>query len=889
MTPLWRRYARFFGADPAADVKDELRFHLSAKVDDLIAQGWRPEDARTEAIRQFGDLESVQELGVRMSEEKDRQQQRRDYWGGFAQDLRYTFRTLLRDRAYALIVILILGLGIAANTAVFSVVNTVLLRPLPFADSERLVWISSDRKMTPEERAGAGLSALTYTVAAFEEYQRHNKSFEKVTAFNPFYGSSDYTLTGRGEPQPAAGVIVACDFFQTLGVQPLYGRLLRPEDCHKGAQPAVLLSHHFWRNHFSSDPAIVGQAVTFNKQAFLVAGIMPASFDFGAVFAPGLKMDIFTPAVLDQMREWGNTLSLVGRLKPGVPISAAQAEADILFPQFRAAHKEWWQDYASTMTGLQEFVVGKLRRSLMVLWAAVGLILLIVCVNLSNLVLARATARSKEFALRSALGAGRERLFRQLMTESLVLSSAGAMLGLALAYSLVIYLSRQGALALPLLNSMTVDRTALGWTLLITMTAAIIFALVPAVKFAGGNLQDTLKDSGAGVSTGRHHERMRAVMVISEVALACMLLVGAGLLLRSFLKVLDVDLGFKPSRAAVIRVDYDAGEKGEKRGPVLEQMLRAVTALPGVEQAGIADQLPLGRNRNWGFAAKGVVYPKDTKQIALVRITTPGYLGAMGMQLRQGRDFSWADTQNSERVVIINQAAARIFWPNRDPLGQIALAGGRESKVIGIIADVRDHSLELAPGPEMYLHVTQSYPDGAELVVRTAMAPETLAPAIMRTLRSLNPAQPAAELRPLRELVDRSVSPRRFIVMLVSGFALLGLVLASLGIYGVISYSVTRQTQEIGIRMALGATAPQVQYGVMSQALRLALAGVAIGTAGSVIAARWIASLLFGTEPTDPVTFAGIVLILSTVALAAGYLPARRASRIDPMVALRTA
>lgn len=888
--PFWRRYARFFGPDPAADVTDELGFHLAAKVDDLIAQGWPAEDARAEAIRQFGDVRSVQKLGVKMSLEKDRNEQRRDYWGGFAQDLRYTFRTLLRDRGFALIVMLILGLGIAANTAVFSVVNTVLLRPLPFANPDQLVWISSDRKMTPEERAGAGMSAVTYTVAAFEEYRRHNTSFANVTAYNPFFGSSDYTMTGRGEPQPAAGVIIACDFFQTLGVRPQFGRVLRPEECVKGGPRTVILSHHYWLNHFSSDEKIVGQGIVLNKQSYTVVGILPAAFDFGSIFAPGLRMDIFTPAVLEEMREWGNTLSLVGRLKPGVPMTVAQAEADILFPQFKQAHQDWWQDYASTMTGLQEFVVGKLRRSLYVLWGAVALILLIVCVNLSNLVLARVTARGKEFALRSALGAGRERLFRQLLTESLVLSVAGAMLGLALAYAVVLYLTRQGdSLALPLLSTMTVDRAAFGWTLLLTLSAALIFALVPGFKFGSGNLQDGLKESGAGMSTGRRHERLRAAMVISEIALACMLLVGAGLLLRSFLKVLDVDLGFKPTRAAVIRVDYDDGNDSAKRGPVLEAMLRNIKAIPGIEAAGIADQLPLGRNRTWGFSVKGVQYPKGFQQVALVRIATPGYLGAMGMDLHAGRDFTWNDTAKSERVVIINEAAARHFWPNQDPIGRIAMAGGRETKVIGIISDVRIHSLELSASPEMYLHVAQSYPDGAELVVRTAMAPEALAPAIMKTLRSLNPAQPAAEFRPLQHIVDRSVSPRRFFVMLVSSFAILGLVLASLGIYGVISYSVTRQAQEIGIRMALGATSPQVQLTVVGRALRLALVGVVLGTIFSFVAAKWISSMLFGTEPTDPATFAAIVVTLCIVALTAGYIPARRASRIDPMIALRTA
>ena len=591
---------------------------------------------------------------------------------------------------------------------------------------------------------------------------------------------------------------------------------------------------------------------------------------------------------MDELRTWGNTLALVGRLKPGVSVAQAQAEADVLFPQLKAAHQEWWGDYTSTVTSLKQFVTGKLRRSLVVLWCAVGLILLIVCVNLSNLMLARAAARSKEFALRSALGAGRGRLFRQLLTESVVLSSAGALLGLGLAFAITKYVAHQGSIALPLLSSVKVDGAALGWTLLVTAAVALLFGSAPGLNISTGNLQSTLKESSAGTTTGRRHERLRAGMVISEVALACVLLIAAGLLLQSFLKVLDVDLGFHPSRAAVIKVDYDDGGNPERRGAVLQEMLRNIKSIPGVEEAGVADMLPLGRNRSWGLSAKGKVYPRDYDQSALARVVTPGYLPAMGMHLKEGRDFNWRDTSKSEPVVIINEAAARRFWFSEDPLGRFARVNGRDTRVIGVIADVREHSLEETTGAEMYLPVTQADPEGAELVVRTRLAPESLAPSVMKTLRALNPAQPATEFRPLQNIVDRSVSPRRFFVLLVSSFAALGLILASLGIYGVISYSVTQQTQEIGIRMALGATAPRVQIGVMARALRLTVFGIALGAVASLGAARWIEALLFGTTPNDPKTFAAIVLLLAAVALLAGYIPARRASRIDPIVSLRT-
>ena len=884
--PLWRRYARLFGPDLKADVNDELRFHLEAKVDDLVAQGWSPKAAQEEAERQFGDFKSVQEAGEKLGRERQRKMQRKDYWGECWQDIRYGFRTLKRDPSFAIITALILGLGIAANTSVFSVVNTVLLRPLPFPDAQQLTWFKAGRALEPGKREAAGLSGVTYTVAAFEEFQRHNRSFQSITGYNPFFGNSEYTLTGRGEPEAVDGVMVAENFFQVLGVRPALGRLFLPAECKKGGKQAVLLSDAFWRHRYGGDPAIVGQTITLSKHSLTVVGVLPPTFDFGSVFSPGLNIDLYVPAVMDEIRNWGNTLAVVGRLKPGVSVAQAQAEADILFPQLRAAHKEWFMDYSSTITGLKEFVSGKLRRSLIVLWSAVGLIMLIVCVNLSNLLLARAAARSKEFAMRRALGASRARLLRQLLAEGMVLTAAGAALGVCLAFVLAMYVAHQGSIALPLLSSVRVDGAALGWTLLLTVTVSMLFGLVPGLRIATGNIQDTLKDSGQGMSAGRQYERLRGGMVISEVALACVLLAGAGLLLRSFLRVLDVDLGFQPARAATMKIDYDAGD-GARRGVVLQEMLRQISLIPGIESAGVTDMLPLGRNRSWGFKAKGRAYAKGEDLSALVRIVTPGYLSAMGMRLQDGRDFSWQDGPKNQPVVIINRAAARRFWPAERALGRMAIINQTDFRVIGVISDVRENSLEVSAAPEMYLAVTQADPEGAELVVRSKLPPAALSASVMEVLRTLNPAQPAAELRPLRQIVDRAVSPRRFFVMLVASFAVLGLVLAAVGIYGVISYSVTRQKHEIGIRMALGATGARVQFEVVAKALRLALIGIALGTAGSLAATKWIASLLFNMEPTDPVTFSGIIVLLGFAAFVAGYIPARRASRIDPMTALR--
>jgi predicted permease len=504
--------------------------------------------------------------------------------------------------------------------------------------------------------------------------------------------------------------------------------------------------------------------------------------------------------------------------------------------------------------------------------------------------LARASARSKEFAMRSALGARRGRLVRQLLTESMVLSGAGGAVGLVLAYAVTSYLAHQGSIALPLLSSVRVDGSVLGWALLIGVGAAVLFGLAPGLRISRADLQEALKDSGGhGASAGKKHDHMRSALVIIEVALSCVLLVGAGLLLRSFLRVLDVDLGFEPSRAAAISVDDEAGTNAAKRAAAWQEVVARASTIPGVKAAGMTDNLPMSRNRSWGIKAKGGDYDGGKFQGIFVYIISPGYLKAMGMRLTEGRDISWEDMFDNENVVIINETAARKLWPGQDAIGRTAVAGGQDTRVIGVLADVRETAAEENAGWQMYLPANKQFgPEGADLVVRSNLPPATLAATVMSMLRQINPGQPATELKPVQSLVDHAISPRRFFVLLVGTFAGLGLLLASLGIYGVISYSVTRQTQEIGIRMALGASQSQVLLGVIWKTLRLAFVGIGIGTVASIGVARLITSLLFGTAPTDPLTFVGMLVLLGTVALLAGYLPAQRASRIDPMVALRT-
>ena len=808
-------------------------------------------------------------------------------------DVRYTFRKLGRDPSFAAVSILILALAVGANIAVFSVVNTLLLRPLPFPNSNELVWMAP-----PPQKCG--FSCSTYSADAYDELRAESRSYQDITGYEAFTSADNLRLTGHGEPQPATGIKVIGNFFQTLSVQPQMGRLFTAEEARKGAQPVALLANAYWRRQFAADSAIVGKTIDLAGRPTTVVGVLPGSFDFGAVFSPGSKTDLFLPLVLDEERDWGNIVTLISRLKPGIRMAQAQAEVQLVEPHLcwsvkypQSCGSYVGKDQSMQLRTLKDHVSGRLRRSLIVLWCAVGAILLIACVNLSNLLLARAVARSKEFAVRGALGAGRGRIVRQLLIESLVLSGASTILGLALAWTLLAWLAHQGSIALPLLSTLRVDSRALGWTVIVAIFAAMLFGLAPGLRTASGSLQEALKDTGPGAGLGRKSERMRSILVVSEVALACVLLVGAGLLLRSFLKVLEIDLGFQPERAASIKVQYDDNaateqESAARRGAIFQQIVSRVSALPGVQAVGIADYLPLGQNRAWGTPVpRGKTYPPGALPSPLVYVITPGFMRAMGIPIH-GRDFTWADDFKSQSVIIINASAARFYWPDEDAVGKILTRGKHEMIVVGVVADVHEESLEGEAGWQTYYPATQENPNDAQLVVRSNLAPATVGGSVLRALRELNPQQPAAEFRPLRTIVDRAGSPRRFFMLLVASFAGLGLLLAALGIYGVISYSVTRQKQEIGVRMALGASTTRVRRDVLWGTLRLTLLGIGVGTVASFASVRLVASLLFATSPWDVGTYAGMMLALVAVAVISGYFPALRASRISPMIALRS-
>jgi predicted permease len=798
------------------------------------------------------------------------------------QDLRYTGRTLRRDAGFTTFAVLIAGLGIGASATVFSVVHTLLLRPLPFAEPRHLVWIAN--------RDTTGLSGQTTQVGHMLDLRERTQSLSAIAGYFAFYGVGDNLLSGRGEPERLSGVPVSDNFFDVLGVKPQIGRVFNADECRWNGPKAVMLGHGIWQRRFNSDPAIVGTSLILNDEPHLVAGVLPPSFEFASVFAPGSHFDLYFPFPLaPETNRWGNTMAMIGRLKPGVSVEQARAEIRTIAGQIVAEHPER-NSFQGHVKPLAEHVSGRVRLAVWVLAGAVGMVMLIVCANLSNLLLARTATRHKEVAIRTALGAGRRRLLAQWLTEGIVLSCSGALLGLLLAVAGTRALARLDAVSIPLLRDIRTDPTALAFTLAIAIVTGIVFGLAPALQLRGTALASALNDAARGSTEGRQRGWLRNALVVAEVAFACVLVVGAGLLIRSLLRVLDVEMGFQPSRAMTIRVDPDSRySTREQKITYFDEVLRRVRELPGVEAAGITDALPLGRNRTWGAPAKGVTYERGSFPFAFPRIVSDGYAAAMGIPLIAGRDIAASDTSTSEPVMVVNETMARVLWPGQDPIGKYVLgACANERRVVGVIGDVRHLALEQSSGNEMYIPLRQcgSQPS-ADLVVRSALPAPQLAVAIRAKLQPLAANLPGNDFRTLQQIVDRSVSPRRFLVMLLGSFAGFALLLASLGIYGLISYSVNQRTQEIGIRMALGASARDVQGGIIRQTLKLAAIGMTLGTIASWIMAQSAAGLLFGVTARDPGTFLAMLLVLTIVAIVAGYLPARRASRIDPMGALR--
>jgi putative ABC transport system permease protein len=797
------------------------------------------------------------------------------------QDFRFALRTLRRDIGFASFAVAIIALGIGASTTVFSVTSALLLRPLPFADPDRLVWIQNGTDL--------GLSAQTAQVNPYLSLLRENRSFSEVAAYFAFYGVGDMTLSSATDAIRVSAVPVTQNFFPLLGVRPMLGRGFTAEEGVWNGPRVALISYSLWERRFAADPELVGRPITVNGASTTVIGVLPRSFDFGSIFAPGARVDIFTPfPVTAETNRWGNTLAVIGRLRPGVSLASAIAELKVLAPRI-ATENPNTNTFVPVARPLAEHVAGRARSGLIVLAFGVGVVMLIVCANLSNLLLARATTRQKEMAIRAALGAGRHRLVRQMLTESITLSSCGALVGLVLAIFGTRAIARTDAISLPLLGRVGIDGSTLLFTILLAFVAGLAFGVAPALQTAEGRVHDALKSSGRSATVGKEGRWIRRALVVSETALACMLLVASGLLLRSFRNVLDVDLGFRPEHVVAVRVDPEQ-QISDFRQIVsyVDEVLRLTRQIPGVSAATIADGLPLGSNRSWGIQVGGAEYVKGKWQTGFIRVATDGFVSAMGMRIIAGRDLSPNDVQSTEKVVVINETAAKSLFPGKSALNRLVNVGGTDRRVVGVVGDVRHLSVEEAAGDEVYLPLRQVFDfESLTLVVRTTLEPT----ALVRTLRSvLTPVAPKLatnEVQTLDEVVDRAISPRRFFTALLGGFSFFALCLALLGIYGVISYTVTHRTQEIGVRIALGATARQVQGRVMRETAELAAVGIILGTAGALLTAHALGGFLFGVTAVDPVTYVGMIVLLSLVAVASGFLPARRASRIDPIVALR--
>jgi predicted permease len=807
---------------------------------------------------------------------------RRDVFGDLRQDLRYALRTLRRDIGFTTFAVAIIALGIGASATVFSVASALLLRPLPFRDPDHLVWIQNGRD--------PGLSSQTFQVNPYLTFAKENQSFAEIAGYMAFYGVGDMKLSVDNEAIRLSAVPVTQNFFSMLGVRPSLGRNFTAEESVWNGPKTAMLSHALWERRFAMDPNIVGKVVSLNGVSTTIVGVLPASFDFGSIFAPGARIDLFTPFPLTpETNRWGNTLALIGRLKPGASVAIADAEMKVLSPRVTAENPNM-NSFRGNASSLREHVSGRTQSGLTVLASAVALVMLIVCANLSNLVLARATTRQKEMAIRAALGAGRRRLLRQMLTESLLLSVCGAAVGLALAAVGTRAIARMDAVSLPLLGNVGLDMSAVAFTVLLALAAGLAFGMAPALQSSETRVHDALKASGRSATDGRRGQWLRRTLVVSEIALACVLLVGSGLLIRSFLKVLDVDLGFRPESVVALRVDPEenAIKSDEQFVAYIDNVLRVVRGIPGVASATIADGLPLGSNRSWGIAVGGDEYVKGRFQGGFIRVASDGFVDVMGMRLVRGRDFAPTDILSSEPIVVINEGAEKALWHGQSALGKILRVGGKDRRIVGIVGDVKNLSLESTVGNEIYLPIRQVFDASTiTLIVRTKLEPAALARSLRASLTMVVPNLATNEVQTLQSSVDRAVSSRRFFTALLGGFSVFALCLALLGIYGVISYTVTHRTQDIGVRIALGASATRVQGRIIRETLELAVFGLVIGTLGAWIAARALSGFLFGVTAADPATYGAMIAVLTVVAMASGYLPARRASRIDPVVALR--
>jgi putative ABC transport system permease protein len=801
------------------------------------------------------------------------------------QDLRYGVRMLLKKPGFTVVAVLALALGIGATSTVFSIVNSVLLHSMAIDEPERVVMLWENN--LARNRAEVEVSYPNYL-----SWREQNRVFEEVAALPSV--NFDMTLTGQGEPQQVEATTVSANFFSLLRSQAALGRTFLPEDEKTGAPTVVILSDGLWKRRYGADPNVLGQKLTIEGESATVIGVMPQEFDF----PKGVELwATLTPSPDGWTNQRGfRVLRSMGRLKPNVSLAQAQAEMDAISGRLGEEFPKENKGYGVTMIPLVKSIFGNARPALFILLGAVTLVLLIACVNVANLLLARAATRHKEIALRLALGASRRRLVRQLLTESLLLALVGGSLGLLLATFGVEYLLRLAPQDIPRIASVQINAQVVAFALGVSFLTAIIFGLAPALQSSKPDLNEALKESGSKSQGGARSKRLRSLLVVSEVALAVVLMVGAGLLVRSFNNLQRIDPGFNPdnvftARVALVQSKYP---EGAQQKAFFEQLLGRVKTLPGVESASVVLMRPLSGTVGWDppFAVEGQTPEEQTANpYSNYEAISPEYFQTMGIPLIRGRAFTEQDRGDQVSVVIINELMARKYWPNEDPIGKRLKFGKAESSapwltVVGVAKDVRYREWD-AIRPDIYVPYLQNSEYRTDFVVRTNVDPLSLSESFRREVYALDKDQAVAAVTTMDELVSTALARPRFNTLLLGLFAALALVLAMVGVYGVMAYTVSQQTHEIGIRMALGAQTSDVLRMVVVHGLKLIFTGLAIGVAGAFALTRLLSSLLYGISTTDPLTFAGVAVLLALVALFACYLPARRATRVDPMEALR--
>ncbi|MGH9840034.1 MAG: ABC transporter permease [Blastocatellia bacterium] len=792
------------------------------------------------------------------------------------QDLRYGLRMLLKHKGFTLIAVFTLVLGIGANTAIFSVVNAVLLRPLPFPEPERIVRLWESHPPT-------NLPQFSVAFPNFLDWRSQNQVFAQMAA----YREDGFNLQAGAEPRRVNGARVTVDFFAVLGVLPAAGRAFLPQEDAPGGERVVILSHALWQQSFGGDPQLVGRQLKVDGQACTVVGIMPSGFRF-----PQDDVELWLPYALDpKSSRTPHFLRVLGRLKPGATLQQVRTELETIAVRLEQAYPDTNKGWRVFMLPLHEAISGQMQTPLYVLLGAVLFVLLIGCANVANLLLSRNAVREREIAIRTALGAGRRRIVRQLLTESLLLALLGGMGALLFAAWAVKLLTTLGPSNIPRLNEAALDGTVLGFTLAVSMLTGLIFGLAPAWQHARLNLNTALKD-GARMAGGSAR-RLRQLLVVAEIAFALLLLIGAGLMLKSFVRLQQVAPGFDPQRALTMEVNLAPAKyaRGEQRTAFLQQVLERLRALPGVEFAGATHRLPLRGNSGMGFQIEGRPAPAPGESTnANYRAITPDYFRAMGTPLVAGRTFTEEEAWQKPSAVIINQKFQRRHWPDENALGKHIKLGGPDGPlvtVVGIAADVKESGLDADTAAGLYLPYVRGPVPRMTLVLRTGPEPLSLAAAASAELRQIDAEQAVSGISTLEQLLSETVAQPRFNAGLLALFALLALTLAAVGIYGVMAYAVAARTQEIGLRMALGAQARDVLKLVIGQGMKLVTFGLALGSLAALGLTRWLKTLLFGVEATDPLTYAVIAALLAAVALVACYLPARRAMAVDPLVALR--